>query len=140
MQKRFLVFAGILGLLSVSCACQRKAPTHNVYMLSFETKQLSNHSVGNNWRFAYTCDGEIVSDGKEWTVPIGTDKIVELRVVITEQDKSPDIGEGTLMVSLSDGFATSELITVTEDKGRYTGNTAQWEITCQVTFVKQLKK
>ena len=132
-----LLCAFAVGCLG--CAVQnnevQEIPTHNVYEMTITATQLSNDSVGQEWSEMYTCEGESIYGNKRWTLPIGTTKIVEVEAVITERDKFPDVGNGVLTVELKDGFETSTVITVVENKGVYRGNQAQWEVVCKVALV-----
>lgn len=138
MKKFFsMICALVIGL--VGCSVQeievQTTPTHNVYEMNITATQLSNDSVGREWSKTYWCKGEAIESKTRWTVPIGTTKIVEVEAVITERDKFPDVGNGVLTVELKDGFETSTVITVVENKGVYRGNQAQWEVVCKVALV-----
>ena len=65
-------------------------------------------------------------------------KTVIIHATITEEDTWPDVGSDDLCVVLKDGFETSTTISLSENKGRFKGNTAQWEITCKVVLVNKL--
>ena len=56
-------------------------------------------------------------------------------VEIRENDKIDDVGTGTLAVAICDGGSGKTTVTVTETNGRYKGNTAVWEISCEVKLV-----
>ncbi len=112
--------------------------TNGVYEVSISASLRHNNSVGNDWRKVYTCEGSTISSGKRWTVPLDTVKTVVIDATITEGDKWPDVGSGSLSVDLVDGFESSTSITITENKGRYKGNTAEWEITCSVALVDKV--
>ncbi len=143
MRKVLLIWCAVLALSLTGCTWQTKQTpdpryTSGVYELSISASLLYNDSVGNNWRKAYTCEGVAIASGKRWTVPLDTVKTVVIEVTVTESDKRPDVGFGCLSVDLVDGFKTSTFVTVTENRGRYTGNTAQWKITCRVSLVDKV--
>ena len=112
--------------------------THGVYELSIEAELISNDSVGNDWIKTYTCDGKTITDGDQWTVPLDTAKTISISATIIENDKWDDVGSDSIVVTLVDDYKASTQITVTENKGRYKGNQAIWEITCIVKLVDKL--
>ena len=137
--RRSAVFLCVLAMLLSFSGCQKNY-THAVYEVTITASEIYNNSVGNDWQKVYTCDGRTIASGEQYTVPLGTTKTVTINATITESDKWPDKGYGSLSVVLRDGFETSTTITVTESKGRYKGNKAQWEITCRVELVKKIEQ
>lgn len=111
--------------------------TNGTYQITITETLLYNDSVGSDWTKTYTCDGQSVTNGKQWTVPLNNAKTVKINVTFTENDKWPDIGKGYLSVLLADGFEASTIITVTENKGRYIGNTAQWKVTIRTKLIEK---
>lgn len=53
-------------------------------------------------------------------------------------DTWPDVGFGSLSVTLEKGFDTSTTVFVVENKGRYKSNQAKRQIICKVKLVKKL--
>ena len=111
---------------------------NGVYEVNLSASLVQNNSVGNDWETVFTCDGLQITNRKRWTVPLDIVKTVVVDATITERDKWPDIASGSLCVDLVDGFSTSIFITITENKGKYEGNTAEWEITCTVAFIEKI--
>ena len=94
------------------------------------------NSVGYNWRETYTVNG--VSVGKE---PVAMDlcagDAIAFTAKLTEVDKSPDTGKSTSKVKLSqanleNGAVIVVSVPVKENKGRYRGNVARWEVTFEI--------
>ena len=112
--------------------------TSGVYEVSISALLLHNDSVGDDWQQVFTCEGSPIGDRERWTVPLDTVKTVVIDATIIEDDKCPDTGSGSLSVDLTDGFTASTVIPVTENKGRYKDNTAEWKITCSVTLVEKV--
>ena len=83
----------------------------------------------------YVCEGESVYSGKRWRSSPNIAKRMQLSIVITETDKIPDVGEGTVTVELRDGYEVSTLVVVEENGGRYKGHKATWEIACRIKEV-----
>ena len=143
MRKVLLILCVVVVLSLMGCTDQTKQTieqiyTDGVYEVSISASLLHNNSVGNDWRKAYTCEGFPIDNHKRWTVPLDTVKTVVIDAAITEGDKWPDIGFGSLSVDLVDGFTASTTITVTENKGRHQGNTAEWEIISSVALVDKV--
>ena len=109
--------------------------TYGVYQLTFKTKQISNDSVGRDWSFTYTHDGKTIKSGYTITQSLEIFTFQSIGVEIRENDKIDDVGTGTLMVAICDGGSGKTKITVTETDGRYKGNTAVWEISCEVKLI-----
>ncbi len=112
--------------------------TDGVYELAIFSELINNDSVGNDWKEEYSCEGSVISSGNRWTIPLDTTKAVKIKATITEFDDWPDTESAFISVVLKDGFETYSTITVTENKGRYTGNTANWKITCAVKLIEKI--
>ena len=109
--------------------------TYGIYQLTFKTKQISNDSVGKDWSFIYTHNGKTIKSGYTITQSLEIFTFQSISVEIRENDKINDIGTGTLKVAICDGGTGKTKITITETDGRYKGNTAVWEISCEVRLV-----
>ncbi len=107
--------------------------------MTFATTEIENHSVGSSWSTRYTCENKTIDSGAQWTVPLDMAKALNIDICLTEQDKFPDVGHGSLTVTLQDGYETATCITVTKDKGIHRGNNALWEVSCKVKLVKKLE-
>ena len=130
------VYHAILSSEAMRSAQQQEPQyTEGIYEVKFFAELLSNDSVGNDWSIEYTCAGERISSGKQWTAALDCVQTVTVDVTVTEDDKWPDTGTGSFLVDLQDGFETSSTIIVTEDQSRYKDHTAQWKITCKTTLV-----
>lgn len=106
----------------------------NVYRVNIQANMVSNNSVGNDWSYERYYNNESVHNGFEVTGEAGSSVTVGME--ITERDKSPDSGYGTAEITLEDGYSTSFDIMVREDKGRYAGNTAEFAVTVNVTYLR----
>ena len=56
-------------------------------------------------------------------------------VEIRENDRIDDVATVSFAVAICDGGSGKTTVTVTETNGRYKGNTAVWEISCEVELV-----
>ncbi len=108
--------------------------TH-VYVISYSTELRYNDSVGTEWQCGILYNDEYISSSSQIVI---TDSPTEIELVAfaTEFDDWTDYGS-TLVVfdALNIGQQQSMWATVivTENNGRYTGNTAEWylEITIE---------
>ena len=89
-----------------------------------------NH-VGNEWVQRFYVNGEEVWSDSVITLNAGDTITVEAE--ISEHDKNPDTGTETVNYivteqDLTRGFTISFNVSVTENGGRYSGNTAKWSV------------
>lgn len=103
-----------------------------VQLQSIECVQ--NNHVGNEWGFGSMVNKKELSEGD--SIEISTTLTGKLTIVsiAEEQDKYPDYGSKTLSVSVSKLKANKDTtytsnVTVTENRGRYSGNSAVWKFT-----------
>ena len=129
----------VLVLLLSGCAAQEPEPTehytHGIYELTFKARRISNNHVGNDWSFIYTYDGETIKSGHQIVYSLELFTFLPIHVEIREDDKIDDVGTGTMRVAIADGGSGKTEITVTETDGKYKGNTAVWEVSCEVKEV-----
>lgn len=109
--------------------------TQDIYELRFNTKELDNNSVGDEWAITYTYNGETVRNGLQIMLPLGETSLETVEVEIIERDTINDVGAGVLNIQIYDGSYTRTEVKVVENAGRYKGNSALWEITCTVKLV-----
>ena len=105
----------------------------NLYRINMRAVMQSNNHVGNDWSYARYYNGESVHDGFQVSGEPGSSVSVEME--ITERDKSPDSNSGTATITLENGYQTSFDITVRENRGRYSGNTATFTVYVTVTYL-----
>lgn len=104
--------------------------TYNVTVSFDETY---NDSVGSDWDFYATVNGKTVTNGGvDVTCDVG-DR-VDLYAQCVEEDVYPDTGEDSsyIVIHKDDlwiSFTVTQDIIVTEDYGRYAGNTAEIAVT-----------
>ena len=140
--KRVVWVVCLLALFLSACSMNEQAPTtstgdytHGIYQLTFKTRKISNDSVGEDWSFIYTYNGETIKNGHQITQSLEIFSFQTIEVEIREDDKIDDVGSGILRVAICDGGTGKTKITVVEQGGKYNGNTAVWEITCEVKLV-----
>ena len=145
--KRTICIVCLLALLLSACSIGEQTQTtpaipkgdHNygIYQLTFTEKEISNNHVGNDWSFTYTYNGQTIKSGYTITQPLETFTFQSIGVEIREKDKIHDIGTGILTVAICEDGSGKVEITVTENAGAFTGNTAVWEISCEVKLVSK---
>ena len=107
----------------------------NVYRINMSARIQNNNHVGNEWSYERYCNDEAVHDGFEVSGEPGSSLLVGMKII--ERDNSPDEGSENVYITLDDGYQTSFDITVIENRGRYSGNTATFTVTVTVTYLRQ---
>ena len=132
----------LIAVLLSACSMIDQEPTnpeddytYGIYQLTFKTRKISNDSVGDDWSFTYTYNGERIKSGYQITQSLEIFSFQTIEVEIREDDKIDDVGNGTIRVAICDGGSGKTEITVIEQGGKYDGNTAVWEITCEVKLI-----
>ena len=140
--KWFVWLVCLLALSLPACSVQEQMPTipegnfsYGIYKLTFNKKIISSNCVGNDWSFTYTHNGQAIKSGYTITQSLEIFTFQSIGIEIREKDKIDDVGTGTLTVAICEvGLGKAE-ITVTENAGAFKGNTAVWEISCEVELV-----
>ena len=142
IMKRFICIVCLLALLLSACCAVEPEPTspegndtQGIYRLTFHKKLISNDHVGRDWTFTYTHNGKTIKSGYTITQSLGIFTFQSIGVEIRENDKIDDVATDSFAVAICDGGSGKTTVTVTETNGRYKGNTAVWEITCEVKLV-----
>ncbi len=97
-----------------------------------------NSSVGQQWGFVSTVNKKRVTKGNTITISVSSTGKLTIISKATENDTRPDFGSKTLSIAVK-GLSTNvsktytSKVTVTENAGRYSGNTAVWKFTYVVT-------
>ena len=145
MKKLFYLSFIFLTILNPNLYSQNE--THK-YAFSIEEFNLQyNNHVGNDWAYGVniTLDGQEYSLSKFSRNPLILDinynSELEIIAIAQEQDTYPDTGYDSFSLNIQELFmnVTYEIelfITVTEDKGRYAGNTAEWKCVVLVEKVE----
>lgn len=93
---------------------------------------IQNDSVGNEWIFSGNVNGIDIKQGKTINLTTTGNEDISLSASAEEEDTYPDLGNGDENVNvsslnLSKNNQKSIDVTVTEDRGRYSGNTANFK-------------
>lgn len=133
--KKLLVLLCAAATLLAFPFCSRQY-TYAVYELTFSADLISNNHVGNEWQISYSTDGKKVTDGMRWLVSLKNPKSLKIDITITEKDKIPDTGTGSIVITLNGEAHSDTVVSVTECGGKNEGNEAQWEIICQTKLIR----
>ena len=143
--KRFVCIVCLLALLLSACSVEEQTQTtptipegdydYGIYQLTFLERKISNDYVGNDWSFTYIHNGQTIKSGYTITESLEVFSFQSIGVEIREKDKIDDVGTGTLTVAICEVGSDKTEITVTENAGVFKGNTAVWEISCEVKLV-----
>ncbi len=104
-----------------------------VTLVSMELTE--NNHVGNEWYTAGYINGKEIDEGSSMVLDLKTTESVKLKAYAEEQDKIPDSAETSVSIQASAVTKTiskAVKVTVTENRGRYSGNTATWKFTFKV--------
>jgi len=90
-----------------------------------------NNSVGNEWGYSFFANEEEINSGRSISLPLAKGDSLQLEAYATEFDKVPDNGSDSLSYSYSElknnsSFTANMNVVVSENRGRYSGNTASW--------------
>ncbi|MFB9330156.1 hypothetical protein ACFFSY_29790 [Paenibacillus aurantiacus] len=98
-----------------------------------------NNHVGNEWWYEGYVNGKAIEEGSSRTLSLKTTDKITLKGEAQEQDKIPEDGEGSVSVKASAVTKTitkSVQVAVTENRGRYSGDTATWTFTFKIEKAK----
>ena len=109
--------------------------TKGVYTLSCSLRCVSNNHVGNDWSNQITYNGTAVRNGD--TITASLNGRITIKGMAVENDSIPDRGSGSVTISLAGGEKSTQF-SVRENRGRYSGNLAIWELTCSVTLIERI--
>lgn len=121
----FSLAATSMSAASVSAA----AKTVKIKVTLVSMKLVDNDHVGNEWFSEGYVNGKAIKEGSSVTLTLKPADSIQLKAYAEEQDKVPDIGSKQMAVkasSVTKSLNKSLSVIVTENRGRYSGNTAKW--------------
>lgn len=94
-----------------------------------------NH-VGNNWSQAFWINNQKVRSGS--TIQLAVGDVITIKAEVEESDSVPDYGSDQenhtiTQDDLDKGFTVVLWVYVSENRGRYSGSTAEWKVTYKFT-------
>ena len=138
--KKITIYLAVCLILICGCICYlvyEMNCTHGIYEINISSVCISNNSVGNEWYKTYTMDGKIISSKEQIIAPL--DKITKMTInaTVVERDEWSDRASKDITFTLRENEKITSTIIVTENKGRFKGNIARWEITVSVKLIKK---
>ena len=106
-----------------------------VYRINCSLSMISNMSVGNEWVTSIEYNGQNIKAGDTITVPLNSS--ITIVGNVTEKDSIPDLGSGSVQLT-PDGKEKTVEIYVTENRGKYAGNTAVWKLHCSAELLERV--
>lgn len=110
--------------------------TKCVWEITFSLRRTATNHVGNDWSAGVFYNGAQIRSGFEVTAREGSS--ISLKGKAVENDNIPDVGTGTLSLKLTDGNETGIEFYVRENRGRYSGYCATWELTASCKLIERV--
>lgn len=111
------------------------AKTIKIKVTLVSVELVDNDHVGNEWYTTASVNGKTIEEGSTLTLTVKPSDTLKLKAYAEEQDKIPDKGttNATLKVSNVKKSVSKELnVKVVENRGRYSGNEADWKFTFKI--------
>jgi hypothetical protein len=130
----------MLLLLMLSTQTIFAASTNvNLEVTLVSVELVENNSVGNEWLAAGYVNGKTITPGKSSRLTVKNTSSITFKAVSEEQDKIPDIGMNSKSIKVSKitkkKTSHKVIVTVIENRGRYSGNSAKWAFVFSVKRV-----
>jgi hypothetical protein len=128
MKKKLMIFISLslfLTLLVQPVSAATKTLKISVTFVSAEL--VENNHVGYDWYTTAYVNGKQINEGSTVTLNLKSSESVKLKAYAEEQDKIPDIGTTNSTIKVSSITKTKNKslnVTVVENRGRYSGNSA----------------
>jgi len=122
-------------VLTLSLPVQAKTTTVQVKVTLTSVELVENNSVGKEWVTIGYVNGKEIEVNSPKTLKLKSSDTITLRAYAEEQDKVPDKNakEITFKVSsITKSLDKPISVTVKENRGRYSGNTAEWKFTFKI--------
>lgn len=108
------------------------------YVITYSAWIAYNNHVGNSWGYGLSYDGEYVESGSQITFDDVSSSLQNIKVYAVEYDSLNDYGSAYVSfdsLNVGEKQTKSVAVFVSENRGRYSGNTAKWnfEITVERT-------
>jgi hypothetical protein len=128
----FVLFAVVAQPISAA------GKTVKIKVTLVSMKLVENDHVGNEWYTVAYANGKTIEEGNSVTFNLKSTDSVSLKAYAEEQDKVPD--KATTVATLKVSSITKPInktlnVTVTENRGRYSGNTAKWQYVFKIQKV-----
>ncbi|REE86519.1 hypothetical protein A8990_110129 [Paenibacillus taihuensis] len=132
------LFCFVLVLVVSAPSLSAAGKTVKVKVTLVSAQMVSNNHVGNEWWYGGYVNGQELDEGGSIVLNVSASGTVSLKAEAQEQDKYPDDGEAAASVkvaSIGKGATKALNVTIVENRGRYSGNTAKWKFVFKVQKV-----
>lgn len=109
--------------------------TKGVYKITCSLSRLATNHVGDEWSSGITYNGKTIHSGD--TITASLNGSITITGTAVEHDSIPDSGSGSVTIALSGGEKSTQFY-VRENRGRYSGYVAVWELTCSATLIERI--
>lgn len=103
------------------------------YKITYSINMISNNHVGNEWGYEVSYNNNSISSG--YIISGEVDASITISASICEYDSVMDYGTSNINLNLVDNFSITDKVVVRENRGRYYGNEAIFEINYYVELV-----
>lgn len=110
--------------------------TKCVWRITVNLDMIDNNNIGDDWDWSIIYKGEEVNGTFEITAKEGKEITIKGKAV--EEDNSPDRGSGSITLKLKDGNGKSKTFSVKENRGRYAGRKAKWELEVSCELLERI--
>ncbi|RUS42840.1 hypothetical protein [Cohnella sp. AR92] len=130
-----LLICSILLIAVVQPVTAAESKTVKIKVTLTSAELVENDHVGNEWYTAAYVNGKEVQLDKALTLSLKSTDSLTLKAYAEEQDKIPDKGTSSTSVkasSITKTVTKSIKVTVVENRGRYSGNAAEWKFSFKI--------
>ncbi|GMK48890.1 hypothetical protein PghCCS26_60200 [Paenibacillus glycanilyticus] len=128
-----MAVTAVFALLMQPVSASDKTTKFKVTLVGVEL--VENNHVGNEWLTKAYVNGKEVQKNKSITLSLKSTDSIKLKAYAEEQDKIPDSNSANDTVKASSITKTVNKalkVVVTENRGRFSGNTAEWKFTYKI--------
>ncbi|SFT21599.1 hypothetical protein [Paenibacillus sp. BC26] len=114
------------------------AKTTKIKVTFVSASLVENNHVGNEWWSGGSVNGKELGEGQSTTLSLKPTDTVKIVAEAQEQDKYPDNGEAAASIkvsSITKAITKTLTVSIVENRGRYSGNTAKWKFVFKVEKV-----
>jgi len=127
---RTLCLVLLTFILTVQPLSAAAGKTVKIKVTLVSVNLVENNHVGNEWYTEGYVNGKPIQEGESVTLTLKTTGSLTLKALAEEQDSIPDEGSKSTAIkvsSITKSINKSIKVVVVENRGRYSGNTAEWE-------------
>ncbi|MNS35564.1 hypothetical protein D3C72_677240 [compost metagenome] len=132
---RTICLVVLVFVLTVQPLSAAASKTIKVKITLVSVELIENNHVGNEWYTESFINGKPIEEGESVTLNLKSTGSFTLKAAAEEQDSIPDDGSSSSTVkvsSISKSITKSLSVVVEENRGRYSGNTAEWKFVYQI--------